>query len=92
MALAAAPDAPATVFANLDCHKAFDGGQPLSLCQRARGREDLWVNFKLFGLMALTVLFILVQSLWLARHVQPDDPESGESTSPPEERACSTRS
>jgi intracellular septation protein len=31
---------------------------------------DVWVNFKLFGSMGLMVVFILVQSVWLARHMQ----------------------
>ena len=29
--------------------------------------ESTWVNFKLFGLMGLTLLFALAQGLWLAR-------------------------
>ena len=31
---------------------------------------DVWVNFKLFGSMGLMVVFILIQSVWLARHMQ----------------------
>lgn len=35
--------------------------------------RETWVNFKLFGMLGLTVLFVLGQGLWLARHVkQPD--------------------
>jgi len=33
--------------------------------------ESVWVNFKLFGMLGLTVLFVLLQSLYLARHM-PD--------------------
>ncbi len=29
--------------------------------------ESIWVNFKLFGLLGLTVLFVLLQAAWLAR-------------------------
>ena len=29
--------------------------------------ENVWVNFKLFGLLGLTVLFVLAQAAWLAR-------------------------
>jgi intracellular septation protein len=29
--------------------------------------ENVWVNFKLFGLLGLTVVFILLQAAWLAR-------------------------
>lgn len=32
-----------------------------------------WVNFKLFGLMGLTFLFVIAQSLFLLRHVKLDD-------------------
>jgi intracellular septation protein len=31
--------------------------------------EETWVNFKLFGLLGLTVIFIFLQALYLARHV-----------------------
>ena len=31
--------------------------------------EATWVNFKLFGLLGLTILFIIGQSLYLGRHI-----------------------
>ncbi|CAG9178085.1 septation protein A [Cupriavidus pinatubonensis] len=31
---------------------------------------DAWVNFKLFGSMGLMLVFIIVQSVWLSRHMQ----------------------
>jgi intracellular septation protein len=31
---------------------------------------DLWVNFKLFGGMGLMLVFVVVQALFLARHVE----------------------
>jgi intracellular septation protein len=31
---------------------------------------DLWVNFKLFGLFGLTLLFTLCIGIWLARHMK----------------------
>ena len=34
---------------------------------------DTWVDFKLFGLMGLTFAFIIVQALYLARHIKPDE-------------------
>jgi intracellular septation protein len=34
---------------------------------------DTWVTFKLFGLMGLTVAFVVGQGLLLARHVKTDD-------------------
>jgi intracellular septation protein len=33
-------------------------------------RQALWVNFKVFGLLGLTLLFVLVQGLLMARHMQ----------------------
>ncbi len=35
--------------------------------------EDVWVNFKLFGLLGLTILFIIAQSFYLYRFMTPED-------------------
>ncbi|NOY62795.1 MAG: septation protein A [Gammaproteobacteria bacterium] len=32
--------------------------------------EDTWVNFKLFGMMGMTLLFMVVQGLYLSRHAK----------------------
>lgn len=40
--------------------------------------EATWVNFKLFGLLGLTFLFIIGQSLYMARHMEAEAP-TGES-------------
>jgi intracellular septation protein len=39
--------------------------------------RDTWVNFKLFGMLGLTLIFIVLQSFYLSRHVadSPSDPE-----------------
>lgn len=34
-----------------------------------------WVNFKLFGLIGLTMLFVVLQSLYLARYIPDSDGE-----------------
>lgn len=34
--------------------------------------EAQWVNFKVFGLMALLLVFAVGQSIWLGRHMQSD--------------------
>lgn len=34
---------------------------------------DTWVNFKLFGMMGLTLLFVVIQAIFLARHIQTDN-------------------
>ncbi len=51
------------------CAEAFQD-QALELCLEARDREETWVNFKLFGMMGLTILFVIGQAFYLARHVQ----------------------
>ncbi len=38
--------------------------------------EEFWVRFKLFGMMGMTILFVLAQSFYLARHIhEPDEAE-----------------
>ena len=37
--------------------------------------EATWVKFKLFGLMGLTFLFIIAQSIWLAKQMPEDTAE-----------------
>jgi intracellular septation protein len=31
---------------------------------------DVWVDFKVFGTLALTLVFVIAQALWIGRHVQ----------------------
>lgn len=38
---------------------------------------DTWVNFKLFGMMGLTIAFVIAQAFYLARYL-PEQPESNE--------------
>lgn len=37
--------------------------------------EDVWVNFKLFGLLGLTIVFIIAQSFYLYRFMNPEGEE-----------------
>ena len=30
--------------------------------------EDIWVNFKLFGLLGLTIIFLILQGIWIAKY------------------------
>lgn len=48
-------------------------GVTLELCNTAHARESVWVDFKLFGMMGLTLAFVIAQTVYLARHVK-DDP------------------
>ncbi len=34
--------------------------------------DSQWVNFKVFGLFALLILFVIAQSLWLGKHMSQD--------------------
>ncbi|MBF0184180.1 MAG: septation protein A [Magnetococcales bacterium] len=35
--------------------------------------EATWVSFKLFGLLGLTLVFVLLQGIWLARHLPEEN-------------------
>lgn len=36
-------------------------------------RMDNWVDFKLFGLMGMTLVFVVAQAFYLTRHIQEDE-------------------
>jgi len=40
--------------------------------------ENTWVNFKLFGILGITLAFVVIQALYLGRYMQEEKPE-GES-------------
>jgi intracellular septation protein len=46
--------------------------------------ESAWVNFKVFGLMGLLIAFVILQSIWLSRHMiaEPTQPESSHHDKP----------
>jgi intracellular septation protein len=56
------------------CTERF-GGELLSLCNDAYAREDIWVNFKLFGMMGMTLVFVVAQAFYLSRHMK-DEPRT----------------
>ena len=43
-------------------------------------RMDTWVNFKLFGLMGLTIAFVILQAIYLSRHITEDDIADNQNT------------
>jgi intracellular septation protein len=53
------------------CATRFSGDL-LALCTQAQAREEVWVNFKLFGMMGMTILFVIAQGLYLARHMKEE--------------------
>lgn len=36
---------------------------------------DTWVNFKLYGMLGATLIFTIGQSIYLARHISPEEAE-----------------
>src|SRR3989344_3216402 len=40
-------------------------------------RRSLWVNFKVFGLLGITLVFVVVQAFFMTRHMQ-EKPEGAE--------------
>jgi intracellular septation protein len=43
--------------------------------------ESFWVKFKVFGLMGITIVFMLAQSLWLFSKFDKTDPEDTKESS-----------
>ena len=41
--------------------------------------EEQWVNFKLFGMLGLTLVFVILQGLYLARHINTEQMEQFDS-------------
>ncbi len=40
--------------------------------------EETWVNFKLFGVLGLTFVFMIAQGIYLAKHALPEEQEETE--------------
>lgn len=34
--------------------------------------ENAWVNFKLFGMLGLTLVFLVIQGFWISKHLPPE--------------------
>ena len=59
----------------INIYVAFYYGLELSSAER----EDIWVNFKLFGVMGLTFAFVIAQAFYMTRYVEEQDEEEIES-------------
>jgi len=57
-----------------NCGLHFQGNE-LEMCNAAHSLEESWVNFKLFGMMGLTMGFIILQAFYLARHIRENELE-----------------
>jgi intracellular septation protein len=75
--IAAMPEISEEQLTDLDC----EGFEPsnLELCELAHQREETWVNVKVFGLLGLTVLFIIGQTIFLMRHMKPEEDDDAPS-------------
>jgi intracellular septation protein len=82
---AAVPNIEESKIENLDCATDFTGDAQ-ALCETARHKEDVWANFKVPGTIGLTIVFILLQGLYLARHLKlkPSDSPAVETSVPKE--------
>lgn len=40
--------------------------------------EEIWVKFKLFGMLGLTVIFVIIQSIWLATVMKNNPAETNQ--------------
>lgn len=49
----------------------FAGGVNLFVAFSGLFTEAQWVNFKVFGLMILLIAFVIIQSIWLGKHIEP---------------------
>jgi intracellular septation protein len=61
--------------ADLNCLALVDESVK-NLCDLAKDKEEIWVNFKLFGLLGMTLIFILLQGLYLSKYIQQEDQEN----------------
>jgi len=48
----------------------FSGAANLYVAFSGQFSEEAWVNFKLFGMLGLTLVFIILQGIYLSRHIQ----------------------
>jgi intracellular septation protein len=60
---------------DLTACSTLTGVDLVSLCNQAQSSEEIWVNFKLFGMMGMTIVFVIAQSFYLARHMK-DQPRT----------------
>jgi len=50
--------------------------QVLALCEAAKTAESDWVDFKMFGMMGMTIAFVIGQAFYLARYMSESESDS----------------
>lgn len=72
---------PAAIWDKLNASWAgfflISGGLNLFVAFSGHFNESQWVNFKVFGLLALLILFVIAQSVWLGKHMAQDPEAQG---------------
>lgn len=53
----------------------FSGLANLYVAFSGQFSEETWVNFKLFGMLGMTLVFIVLQGIYLTRHIDHDQAE-----------------
>ncbi len=71
----AEPDLQESTISELECETGFSGTSQ-KLCVIAKEREEFWVNFKLFGMLGLTLIFVIAQGMFLYRYMTPTEETS----------------
>ncbi|MCW8825631.1 MAG: septation protein IspZ [Gammaproteobacteria bacterium] len=51
------------------------GQKLLALCETAKTAESDWVDFKMFGMMGMTIVFVIGQAFYLARYMSEPEAE-----------------
>ncbi|MFO8024044.1 inner membrane-spanning protein YciB [Thiohalophilus sp.] len=57
---------------NLENCAATYSGSAVELCQQAKSMESIWVNFKLFGMLILSIVFLIGLGVYLSLHVRDE--------------------
>jgi len=55
----------------------FSGAVNIYVAFSGQFTEDQWVNFKLFGMLGLTLVFVVLQGIYLSRHINEADLPAG---------------
>ncbi|MDZ7804661.1 inner membrane-spanning protein YciB [Thiohalophilus sp.] len=58
---------------NLENCAATYSGTAVELCRQAKSMESIWVNFKLFGMLILSVVFLIGLGVYLSLHVKDEE-------------------
>ncbi|MDY6979527.1 MAG: inner membrane-spanning protein YciB [Pseudomonadota bacterium] len=58
---------------NLENCASTYSGTAVELCRQAKSMESIWVNFKLFGMLILSVVFLIGLGVYLSLHVKDEE-------------------